>query len=203
MNQGFWISSAGVDSINDDITAFISYGQSSGWDVFDVVTVGNEAVSAGYVSALQLLAKIKSVKSQLNAAGYSGDLTTSEPPDSFINNPSLCTDSGIAWVGVNTHSYFDSSETAGNSGPFIIAQKQLVIDACNGMSAYITETGYPSQGDTNGEQVPSAANQEAAIKSIISSTGGDCTILTTYNDFWKQPGPYGIEQYFGTITLFD
>ncbi|KAL7662693.1 Uncharacterized protein ABC855_g4942 [[Candida] zeylanoides] len=202
VNQGFWISASGVDSIDDSVSEFVAYGQAHGWDVFAFVTIGNEAVSAGYVSASQLVSKISAVKGRLQAAGYKGQVTTSEPPNVFIDHPEICTNSGIDFVGVNAHSYFDPDTTAQDSGPFIVSQKELAIKACNGMSAYITETGYPWKGDTYGSQVPSVSNQQDAIRSIIEATGGDITILTTYNDMWKQPGPHGIEQYFGTITLF-
>lgn len=202
VNQGFWISASGVDSIDDSVSEFVAYGQAHGWDVFAFVTIGNEAVSAGYVSASQLVGKILAVKGRLQAAGYKGPVTTSEPPNVFIDHPEICTKSGIDFVGVNAHSYFDPDTTAQDSGPFIVSQKELAIKACNGMPAYITETGYPWKGDTYGLQVPSVLNQQDAIRSIIDATGGDITILTTYNDMWKQPGPHGIEQYFGTITLF-
>lgn len=201
VNQGLWISSAGVDSIDDYVTLLISYGQTNGWGVFDYITVGNEAVNAGYCSVSELISKISSVKSQLNSAGYTGSITTSEPPATFISSPELCTDSEIDFVGINPHSYFNENLYASESGSYITSQQSQVAELCS-KKAVITETGYPSQGDTNGNNVPSSENQYIAIKSILESTGGDVTILTTYNDYWKSPGPYGIEQYFGTIQLF-
>lgn len=201
VNQGLWISSAGVDSIDDYTTLLISYGQTYGWDVFDFITVGNEAVNAGYVTVAELIAKISSVKTQLNNAGYSGLITTSEPPATFIASPELCTESEIDFVGINPHSYFNENLYASDAGSYITSQQSQVAELCSKL-AFITETGYPSQGDTNGNNVPSVENQYIAIQSIIEYTGGDVTILTTYDDFWKEPGPYGIEQYFGTIQLF-
>lgn len=201
VNQGLWISSEGVDSIDGYTSQLISYGEENGWDIFDFITVGNEAVNAGYVTVSELISKISSVKSQLNDAGYSGLITTSEPPATFISSPELCTESDIDFVGINPHSYFNENLYAYESGAYVTAQKSQVEEICSKL-AFITETGYPSQGDTNGNNVPSAENQYIAIKSIIDSTGGDVTILTTYNDFWKEPGPYGIEQYFGTIQLY-
>lgn len=85
---------------------------------------------------------------------------------------------------------------------FIMAQKKLVEAACGSKEVLITETGYPSKGSVNGLNVPSPDNQKIAVQSIIEETGGDCTILTTFDDFWKPSGSYGIEQYFGSIDLF-
>lgn len=201
VNQGFWITSAGVDSIEDSVNDLITYGKQNGWDVFDFITIGNEAILSGFCTVLDLISKISSVKSSLNAAGYSGKVTTSEPPATFISSPSLCTDSEIDFVGINPHSYFNTNLYAKDAGSYITQQKSQVEKLCSKL-AFITETGYPSKGDTNGNNVPSAENQAVAIKSIIESTGGDVTILTTFEDFWKSPGPYGIEQYFGCINLF-
>lgn len=202
VNQGFWISPAGTDSIDDSVSDFLDYAKDNGFGVIDFITVGNEAVNSKHCTVSQLMDKISLVKSQLKNAGYSGKVTTSEPPISFISHPELCTKSGIDFVGINPHSYFDTNMYASDAGDYVTDQKSQTQDACNNMDVLITETGYPSQGIKNGNNVPSPDNQEAAIKSIIQKTGGDVTILTTFDDFWKPPGPYGVEQYFGVIKLF-
>jgi len=201
VNQGLWISSAGVDSIDDALNQLISYGQTSGWSVFDFITVGNEAVISGYCSAADLISKIASVKGQLQAAGYSGQITTSEPPVSYENNPELCTDSAIDFVGINPHSYFDTYSTAETSGSFVLGQVQLIQKTCGTSNVVVTETGYPSSGIQNGGNIPSKANQLIAVQSILDTVGTDVTILTYTNDYWKNPGPYGIEQSFGIVDI--
>ncbi|ODV81458.1 glycoside hydrolase family 17 protein [Suhomyces tanzawaensis NRRL Y-17324] len=203
VNQGVWFTPGqGADSIDGSVQDIIDYGKSQGWSVFDVITVGNEAVNDNVLSVSQLTSKISSVKQQLNNNGYNGHITTSEPPVSFTRHPELCNDSEIDIVGINPHSYFDPSVDASQAGSFVAGQKKLVEAVCGSKQVVITETGYPSQGDLNGANQPSPENQQIAIKAILDSTGGDVTILTTYNDFWKHPGPHGIEQYFGTIQLF-
>lgn len=201
VNQGLWISSAGVDSIDDATTQLINYGQTNGWDVFDYITVGNEAIISGYCSVSDLIGKIASVKSQLQAAGYSGQITTSEPPVSYENHPELCTQSAIDFVGINPHSYFDTYATAATSGSFVQGQIQLVQKSCNTDNVVVTETGYPSAGIQNGGNIPSKANQLIAVQSILDVVGTDITILTYTDDYWKNPGPYGIEQSFGIIDI--
>ena len=201
VNQGLWISSAGVDSIDDATTQLINYGQTNGWDVFDFITVGNEAVISGYCSVSDLIGKISSVKSQLQAAGYSGQITTSEPPVTYENHPELCTQSAIDFVGINPHSYFDTYATAATSGSFVQGQIQLIQNSCNTDNVVVTETGYPSAGIQNGGNIPSKANQLIAVQSILDVVGTDVTILTYTNDYWKNPGPYGIEQSFGIIDI--
>ncbi|KAM9936703.1 hypothetical protein OXX80_003743 [Metschnikowia pulcherrima] len=200
VNQGFWISSAGVDSIDGGVSSVVEWAETNGWSVFDFFTVGNEAVNDGSCTVSELIDKIASVKQILNNAGYSGEVTTSEPPVTFINHPSLCTDSVIDFVGVNPHSYFNANLYAYQAGEYITSQQKQVAAICS-KSAFITETGYPHKGDSYGNNVPSDENQYLALASIMKYTGGDVTILTTYDDMWKNPGPHGIEQYFGMINL--
>lgn len=197
VNQGLWIEQSGVDSIDDALQSLIQYGQQNGWDVFDFITVGNEAVNSGYCSASDLISKIKSVKGNLNNAGYQGSIITSEPPVTFERSPELCKDSGIDFVGVNPHSFFDSGIGASYAGQFVKGQVSLAQAACGDMKIFVTETGYPSQGNNNGNEDPSEENQKAAINSILNELNNDVTILSFFDDKWKNPGPYGIEQWFG------
>ncbi|KAG7726053.1 hypothetical protein KL948_004788 [Ogataea haglerorum] len=207
VDQGFYISSAGVDSIDDAVTELIKAVQdpSSGfdWDLFSFFSVGNEVVNNGYATVGDLINKIKSVKSQLQSGGYTGKITTAEPPSTYQNNPDLCTSSTIDFVGVNAHAYFDQYITAADAGTFLTNQVKVTQQACQNMDVKVVETGYPSQGKQNGGNIPSPENQKTAIKKILEDFGSDVTILTTYNDFWKDPGPYGIEQYFGVINILE
>lgn len=203
VNQGFWFGNGAIDDVDAMVEDIVTYAKTNGWDIFEFFTVGNEAINEKYCSVSDLISKISDVKSTLKKNGFTGDVTTSEPPVLFIDNPTLCTSSDIDFVGINPHSYFNANLHASESGEYIMSQKGQVEEICGGKSVFITETGYPSKGDTNGNNVPSAQNQYLAIQSIIEKTGGDVTILTTFNDYWKQPGPYGIEQYFGTIDLYN
>lgn len=205
VNQGFWISSDGVDSIDSAVSDLISSVTSGNsgfdWSLFSFITIGNEAIISDYCTVDELISKIASVKSQLRNAGYDGLVTTSEPPVTFEENPTLCTDSEIDFVGINPHSYFDVYASADTSGDFVKGQIEIVQGVCPGMDVVVTETGYPSAGITNGKNVPSPLNQKIAIQNIFDIVGTNVTILTTFNDYWKQPGNYGIEQSFGIIQL--
>ena len=165
INQGFWIGSSGADSIDSSVAALIAYGQQSGWDVFEYITIGNEAIISGYCS--------------------------------FQNHPELCTEAAIDMVGINPHSYFNAQIDASEAGSFVKGQLQLVQKLCGTSNVIITETGYPFSGSSNGLNVPSYENQQIAIQSILEELNGEVTILSYFNDLWKNPGPYGIEQSFG------
>lgn len=201
INQGLWISAAGVSSIDEPLNQLIAYGQQNGWDVFEYVTVGNEAINSGYCSVQDLISKIAEVKSRLQSVGYNGQITTSEPPVSFTNHPELCTESQIDFVGINPHAYFDIYASAESAGTFVKGQVALTQQSCGSKSVVVTETGYPSSGAQNGGNIPTQANQILAVQNILNEMDTEVTILSCFNDFWKNPGPYGIEQYFGVIHL--
>ncbi|SCU93664.1 LADA_0G04302g1_1 [Lachancea dasiensis] len=201
INQGLWITSAGVDSIDDAVNDVLAYGKSNGWDLFDVLTIGNEAVLSGYCSVDDLVAKISSVRSKFESAGFTGKYTTSEPPVTFQNHPSLCKDAKIDFVGINSHAYFDVNSSADSAGTFVKGQLELIQQVCGTNNVVVTETGYPSGGNTNGGNIPSHENQLEAIQNILNEMNGEVTVLSTFNDYWKQPGPYGIEQFFGISDI--
>lgn len=206
IDQGFWIDSSGVDSVDSSVQDIIDWVENSNdndWSIFKTFTVGNEAIYSGYATGSALLEKIKSVKATLQAAGYTGTVTTAEPPQSYISNTDLCTDTdGIDYVGVNAHPYFNSGTSAATAGEFILSQISAVEAVCDGRTVSITETGYPSAGNTNGNNVPTPANQAIAIKNIMSALDNKGVMFTTYDDKWKTPGPYNVEQHFGIIGLF-
>lgn len=206
IDQGFWIGPAGVDSIDDGVQSLISWVQQNNnndWSIFQTITVGNEAVYGGYIDAATLLGKIKSVKSTLRSAGWGGSVTTAEPPQTYLGYTDLCTDTdGVDYIGVNAHPYFDPSSSPETAGDFVLTQLSTVQGACNNRPAQITETGYPSAGNTNGNNVPNKENQATAIANIMKALNNGGVMFTTFNDAWKAPGPYNVEQHFGIIDLF-
>ncbi|KAK9314098.1 glycoside hydrolase superfamily [Lipomyces starkeyi] len=196
--QGLWIDSSGIDSIDSGVSDLISWGSmDSNWDMIAMITVGNEAVQDGYVTVSELLTKISSVRTQLRDAGYTGPITTAETPNVFISNPELCTSDLLDIVAINAQPYFDEHATAETAGEFDLGQIQVTKAACNNRDVFITETGYPSSGLTNYNNVPSVENQKIAIKNILEATNGNVTMFTMYNDLWKALGPYEVEQSFG------
>lgn len=201
VNQGLWISSNDMSSIEPGIKGLVDYGKKEGFDNIEIVTIGNEVVTSNYANADQLLSKVKLVSRDLKDAGYKGMISTGEQPGAFSSNPSLCTDEAIDVVSLNVHSYFDPNIDASQAGSFVMGKKKSTEQVCK-KKTIISETGYPSRGNNDGRNYASAEDQKKALKSIIESTNRDVTILSSYNDMWKQPGPYGVEQYFGSLELF-
>lgn len=199
--QGFYINQYGIDSIDSAVTEFVNWVKQGGdLSVISSITIGNEAVTNGWVTASQLVAKIKSVRAQLKVIGYSGAISTAEIPGAFVSHPELCSPSNVDYVAVNAHPYFDPSSSADQSGKFVLGQRQIVQNACGSQYVRIVETGYPHAGNTNGNQVPSEVNQGIAVTQIYNALKGDCILFSMWDDKWKDPGAYNVEWYFGIFN---
>lgn len=187
-----------VDAISDAVSTIASAVELYGWDVIDTVSVGNELVNGGEATVSQVQSYVDEARSALTSAGYSGKVVSVDTFIAVINNPGLCDISD--YVAVNAHPYFDGGVTAEEAGAWVLSQIQRVSAACGGKDVFITETGWPTQGSTYGKAVPSASNQAIVLAGISEECGNDVTFFTAYNDLWKQPGSYGVEQYWGIYS---
>ncbi|ODV89718.1 glycoside hydrolase family 17 protein, partial [Tortispora caseinolytica NRRL Y-17796] len=203
--QGLYITAAGIDSIDDGLSGFMSYAavNDPSYSQFDSLTIGNEAVTNGWVTAEQLIEKTKQIRAKLAAVGFNKPIFTAEPPSAYIEHPELCsTTSPFDRIGLNVHPYFDQYSSADQSYEFLASQDAAVNAACSGSAPHlIVETGYPHAGDVYGLQVPSVQNQRISVKQILEYTAGNVVLFTMYDDFWKAPGPHNVETYFGLIDL--
>ncbi|CCH60496.1 hypothetical protein TBLA_0C07050 [Henningerozyma blattae CBS 6284] len=182
-----------VDAIKSAVEAYGS------WDDVMTVSVGNELVNGGQATPSQVGQYVATARAALSAAGYSGPVVAVDTFIAIINNPELCQYSD--YMACNAHAYFDQYTTAQDAGPWVLEQIQRVYTTCGGSkSVTITETGWPSKGETYGVAVPSKQNQRDAIDSISQTCGNDVFLYTTFNDYWKADGPYGVEKYFGIYS---
>ena len=190
---------AGVYDITDVASeiALIVSAASGDWSAIDTVSVGNEVINSGTGTVAEVVSAVNQAKSLLSAAGYTGNVVTVDTFNAIIANPELCQVSDFA--AANCHAFFDSSITADQAGSYVKEQAQQVQNACNGKLTIITESGWPSNGQTNGAAVPSEANQQAAISSLRSSFSDNLVLFSAFNDYWKQnfAGSFDAEQYWG------
>lgn len=182
--------SAGIQTLASAVKA------NGGWDVVHTVSIGNELVNGGSATPSQILSYVQEGKSALTSAGYTGPVVSVDTFIAVINNPELCKYSD--YIAVNAHAFFDGHATAEEAGTWLLGQIQRVSSACgNSKSVFITETGWPTQGESNNVAVPSTSNQKAALLAISLSCGNDAIFFNAYNDLWKSPGSFNAEQYWG------
>lgn len=169
------------------------------WASIDTVSVGNELVNSGGATVGAVVDAINTARSLLRAAGYKGPVVTVDTFVAMIANPALCKASDYA--AANCHAFFDGSVAAADAGKFVLDQAQRVSAACGGMDTVITETGWPTAGNTNGKAVPSTANQKAALKSLQNHFSSNLILFSAFNDLWKKnnAGTYGAENFWGIL----
>ncbi|KAI5780663.1 glycoside hydrolase superfamily [Peziza echinospora] len=195
---GVFIKSDGFANSNSELDQIIAWKE---WDIVELFTVGNEALFQGFVSGQALANYINECRSKLRAAGYNGPVTTTEPLNILQANAGvLC--GAMDVTGCNIHPYFNPDVLSQNAGDFVNGQIAEAKKACN-KEVYVLEAGWPNSGNVNGKAVPSPSEQRKAFDSIRSTCPMDRIVVFTYqNDYWKQPGAFGVEQNFGASDVF-
>jgi exo-beta-1,3-glucanase (GH17 family) len=198
MILGVFIESTGVSGAQEQVEAINSWAQ---WDMVELIVVGNEAITSGYVTASQLASFVSSAKSSFSSAGYTGHVTTTEPINIWetYGASNLC--SVVDIVGANIHPFFNSQTTAAQAGEFALSQYKILQNIC-GKDVINLETGWPSAGSANGVAVPGPAEQKTALHAIAQTIGSKSIFFSYANDDWKSPGAFGVEQFWGCANVF-
>ncbi|MCJ1415570.1 hypothetical protein MMC32_001902 [Xylographa parallela] len=198
---GVYISDAGIADAQDQVNDVISHFDGD-YSMVEMVVVGNEAIFNNYCSGAELAAFISSVKATLQAAGYTGPVTTTEPMSTLrANTAELCDVLDV--VGANIHAFFHSDITAAQAGAFVSASMDELAAYCPGDKAvWNLETGWPGAGAANGQAVPGQQEQQVAIAAIVAAAGGRSAISSFVNELWKAEGDLGVEQSWGCGHLF-
>ncbi|KAL8713936.1 MAG: hypothetical protein Q9220_002082 [cf. Caloplaca sp. 1 TL-2023] len=175
----------------------ISSAVNGDWSRINAVSVGNEMVNKG-TDPGTVIGAIGQTRSALKASGYSGPVVTVDTMIAMANHPEICKASDFC--AVNCHAFFDGKTPADKSGEFVKGWVDKISQA-TGKTVVITETGWPTQGDTNGAAVPSEANHQAALSSIGGALSTNVIYYSAYNDMWKKngPGTFNAEQYWGIM----
>lgn len=186
-----------ISNLNGDLSKLI--GMVNGdWSTIDTVYIGNELVNNGAASAGQVAGAVTTARGILAGAGFNGNVITVDTFNVMQADSTVCSTSD--YCAANAHAFFDPNTAAANAGQFVLNAYNSVLKANNGKRVVITESGWPWQGSCNGKACPSYDNQKAAMNSIMTSFDampGSIYMFQAYNAGYKQPGPQGVEQWFG------
>lgn len=184
-------------SANDIANAVSNHGS---WDDIYAVTVGNELVNGGTATASQMKSYVEKAKNILKSKGFTGKVTTVDTQNAVLSNKDLC--SAGDFIAVNAHAYFSTETSADKAGEWVRKQIENIASYCSvdESSILVTESGWPSSGDTNGKAIPSPENQKTAIASIKEKAGSQTLLFTAFNDYWKAKGYLNVEQSFGILS---
>lgn len=194
----------GVFDLNDldnELNTLIS-GVNNDWDTVQAVSIGNEDVNQGKADVGTVVAATNTGRSKLRSAGFNGDVVHVDTFNQILDNPELCKNSDVA--AANCHAFFDPNTAAADAGTFVKTQADKIAEVC-GKPAWITESGWPHGGDTNGLAIPSPADQQTALSSLKSTFTDNFVFFSAYNDLWKQDnsGTYGAEHFWGMFDTGD
>jgi exo-beta-1,3-glucanase (GH17 family) len=195
---GVFISSTGISGAKEQVWDIIGWAQ---WELVELIVVGNEAVFNGFCSASDLAGFISESAAFFKKAGYTGPVTTTEPLAEWLKDGStFC--SVIDVVAANLYAFFNAEVTADKAGDFIQRQIKELESVCPGKDTYVMESGWPNAGKCNGVACPSPENQATAVKSIEEVTGSKVIFFSYEDEAWKEPGEFGVEQYWGCAGVF-
>ncbi|KAL8686489.1 MAG: hypothetical protein Q9224_005432, partial [Gallowayella concinna] len=175
----------------------ISSAVNGDWSRVNAISVGNELVNKG-TDPGKVIGAIGQARGALKGRGYSGPVVTVDTMMAMVNHPEICKASDFC--AINCHAFFDGKTPAEKSGEFVKGWVDKIGKA-TGKTVVVTETGWPTQGDTNGIAVPSQENHKAAMKSIQGAFGNNVIFYSAYNDMWKKDGQgtFNAERYWGIM----
>ncbi|KAI9789473.1 MAG: hypothetical protein M1816_006015 [Peltula sp. TS41687] len=202
---GVFIDGSGICSNTEkQVSDIISWAkQANHWSTIELLAIGNEALANNFVSAKDLASFMAKSKTRLRAAGYAGPVTTAEPSPAILAQHASTLCPVLDVVGANIHPFFNSDTCAEEAGDFVANQLNDLGHVCpGGKPALCLETGWPSSGKTNGQAVPGKEQQKRAIQSIMRKVGGRSAVFSYGDDGWKNPGPLGVENWWGCGHLF-
>ena len=184
-----------IKNIEEEVD-LINSGINGKWSRISAVSVGNELVNSGQATVEQVTTAIATARSALKSKGYTSDVTTVDTMMALQNHPELCAASDFC--AINCHAFFDGHVQPAGAGKFVSDWVQKISEKA-GKRVVVTETGWPTQGNANGEAQPGWSEHQQAVDSLKKSVGKDLILFTLFNDLWKQDrsDTFHAERYWG------
>lgn len=110
------------------------------WSPVYAISIGNEQVNSGAMSAAAMVSKVNASRVVLRAAGFAGPVVTVDTWVAIIANPALCQCSDF--VAANCHPFFDGNVLPAAAGQFMSNSIAKLQSACGGKEVMITGRSY-------------------------------------------------------------
>jgi len=188
---GLWASEA-QDAFNNELAALSSaisqYG-SAFTNLIAGISVGSEdlyrltPIGAPTGTGQQpdtLVSYIGQVRSILANAKISPPVGHVDTYTAWINSSNSAVTAAVDFIGMDAYPYYQNTidNSIGNANATFFSALDQTIAASTGKPVWITETGWPVSGPTDGQAVASIANAQTYWDEV------GCSILGKYNTWW-------------------
>src|SRR6202161_775261 len=193
--QGIWL---GSNRLKNSAQISTVVGLTKAYpDVITAVVVGNEALLRGEMTASDLVATIRSVKSQVAVP-----VTYADVWEFWLRNRELY--DVVDFVTIHILPYWeDFPIRAKYAAAHVDAIRMRMAVAFPGKEILIGETGWPSEGRMRAGALPSGANQARVVSEILSMAKQEnfrVNLIEAYDQPWKRQLEGTVGGYWG---LFD
>ncbi|ORX61411.1 glycoside hydrolase [Hesseltinella vesiculosa] len=154
------------------------------------IMIGNEAMFSNYVSADTLVGYINQVKKQVQGI----PVGTVDTPNTFPSNLIAACDT----IGVNIHPYF-GGVNVNQAGSNLMSQYNAFKGKASNKDIFITETGWPSAGNSDGSAVPGTSGLQSYVEQLTSSVTIPYYFFESIDSNWKPAGANGVENHWGLV----
>lgn len=188
---GLWASET-QDAFNNELAALSSaisqYG-SAFTNLIAGISVGSEdlyrltPIGAPTGSGQQpdtLVSYIGQVRSILANANISPPVGHVDTYTAWINSSNSAVTAAVDFLGMDAYPYYQNTidNSIGNANATFFSALDQTIAASTGKPVWITETGWPVSGPTDGQAVASIANAQTYWDAV------GCSVLGKYNTWW-------------------
>jgi glucan endo-1,3-beta-D-glucosidase len=188
---GLWASET-QDAFNNELAALSSaisqYG-SAFTNLIAGISVGSEDLyrltSIGAPTGVgqqpdTLVSYISQVRSILANANISPPVGHVDTYTAWINSSNSAVTAAVDFLGMDAYPYYQNTidNSIGNANATFFSALDQTIAASTGKPVWITETGWPVSGPTDGQAVASIANAQTYWDAV------GCSVLGKYNTWW-------------------
>jgi glucan endo-1,3-beta-D-glucosidase len=188
---GLWASET-QDAFNNELAALSSaisqYG-SAFTNLIAGISVGSEdlyrltpigAPTGSGQEPATLISYIGQVRSILSNANISPPVGHVDTYTAWINSSNSDVTAAVDFLGMDAYPYYQNTidNSIGNANATFFSALDQTIAASTGKPVWITETGWPVSGPTDGQAVASIANAQTYWDAV------GCSVLGNYNTWW-------------------
>jgi glucan endo-1,3-beta-D-glucosidase len=188
---GLWASET-QEAFNNELAALSSalsqYG-SAFTNLIAGISVGSEDLyrltSIGAPTGVgqepdTLVSYISQVRSILANANISPPVGHVDTYTAWINSSNSAVTAAVDFLGMDAYPYYQNTidNSIGNANATFFSALDQTIAASTGKPVWITETGWPVSGPTDGQAVASIANAQTYWDAV------GCSVLGKYNTWW-------------------